>query len=63
MKTKRMTREHYRDRYAAMRDVKRELEEAKRWEKFLIDRAQFDEELARTMDVFEVMMLNIGERA
>jgi len=60
---KRITREHYRNHYAAMRDVKRELEEAKRWEKFLIDRAEFDEELERTLDSFEFMMQNIGERA
>ena len=59
---KKMNREHYRQRYASLREMKHEREESKRWERFLMERTEFDEELERTLDVFEEMMQNIGER-
>jgi hypothetical protein len=62
MQMKKLNREHYRDRYAALRGMKHEREESKRWERFLMDRAEFDEHLERTLDVYEEMMQNIGER-
>jgi hypothetical protein len=56
------TREFYAKRFAGLREMKKEREESKRWERFLVDRAQFDEELERTLDVWELMMQNAGER-
>jgi len=53
-----LTREHYRDRYAGLRDMKREKEEAKRWERFLVDRAEFDAEMENMLDVYDYMMRN-----
>jgi len=53
---KMQTREHYRDRMADLRDQKRAREEAKRWERFLMDRAEFDEEIFS--DVYDYMMRN-----
>jgi len=60
--TKMQTREHFAKRFEGLRQTKRDREEAKRWEKFLRDRAEFDEELERSLDTFELMMFTIGER-
>jgi hypothetical protein len=59
---KMMNREHYRDRYAALRDTKREREEAKRWERFLMDRTEFDAEMQEQLDTYEFMMQSMEGR-
>jgi len=56
------TREHYRNRFADMRDIKRQKEEATRWNRFLKDRTEFDEELANRLDTYEFMMLSFEGR-
>jgi hypothetical protein len=56
------TREHYAMRFAQLRSIKQEKEEANRWNRFLKDRAEFDDELARTLDVFEIMMQTMEGR-
>jgi hypothetical protein len=53
--------DHYKKRFAALREMKREREESKRWERFLTDRALFDEGLEHTLDVYELMQRNVGE--
>ena len=55
---KMMKREHYKLRYEDLRTAKRVKEEEKRWEKFLIDRAEFDENVEKTFDTYEFMMRN-----
>jgi hypothetical protein len=59
---KMMNREHYRDRYAALRDMKRDREEAKRWERFLMDRTEFDAEMQQQLDTYEFMMQSMEGR-
>jgi hypothetical protein len=59
---KMQTREFHAKRFAGLREMKREREESKRWERFLVDRAEFDEHLKRTLDVWEEMMKNAGDR-
>ena len=55
---KMMKREHYKLRYEDLRTAKRVKEEERRWEKFLIDRAEFDENVEKTFDTYEFMMRN-----
>ena len=55
---KMMKREHYKLRYEDLRTAKRVKEEEKRWERFLIDRAEFDENVGKTFDTYEFMMRN-----
>jgi hypothetical protein len=55
---KMMKREHYKLRYEDLRTAKRVKEEEKRWERFLIDRAEFDENVEKTFDTYEFMMRN-----
>jgi hypothetical protein len=55
---KMQTREYLKSRFEHMREIKREREETRRWENFLIDRAEFDEAMEREMDVYELMMKN-----
>lgn len=56
------TREHYRNHYAGLRDLKREREQAKRWERFLIDRTEFDAEMQQQLDTYEFMMQSMEGR-
>jgi hypothetical protein len=60
--TKMMTREHYAKRFEGLRQTKRDREEAKRWNRFLIDRAEFDELLELELDVYELMMKTMEGR-
>jgi hypothetical protein len=57
-----MQREHYAKRFEQLREIKREKEEANRWNRFLIDRAEFDEALANSLDTYEFMMLSFEGR-
>jgi phage/plasmid-associated DNA primase len=56
------TREHYAMRFAQLRSIKQEKEEATRWQRFLKDRTEFDEELANRLDAYEFMMKSIEGR-
>ena len=56
------TREHYAKRFEQLREIKREKEEQNRWNRFLKDRAEFDEELANRLDTYEFMMLSFEGR-
>ena len=56
------TREHYAMRFAQLRSIKQEKDEANRWQKFLKNRAEFDEELANRLDTYEFMMLSFEGR-
>lgn len=55
---KMQTREYLKKRFEHLRERKREHEETQRWEKFLINRAEFDEAMERELDVYELMMKN-----
>jgi hypothetical protein len=55
MKTKMEQRIHFRAAYEIF-STKREREAKKRWNRFLLDRAEFDEELAKRLDTYEFMM-------
>jgi len=54
-----LTREHFKVRMEGLRDMKREREAEKRWERFLLDRAEFDANVEKTFDTYEFMMRNI----
>jgi len=54
-----LTREHFKIRMEGLRDAKREREAEKRWERFLLDRAEFDANVEKTFDTYEFMMRNI----
>lgn len=56
------TREHYAKKLEGLRATKREKEEQNRWNRFLRDRAEFDEELANRLDTYEFMMLSFEGR-
>lgn len=40
------------------REIKRQKEEEKRWERFLLDREAFDDAVEAILDSYEFMMLN-----
>jgi hypothetical protein len=45
-----------------LRDLKREREQTKRWERFLLDRAEFDAEMQQQLDTYEFMMQSMEGR-
>ena len=52
------TKEEFKARMKLLVRAKREREEAKRWEAFLLSREAFNEEVEHTLDVWELMKRN-----